>query len=331
MIARKRPRGNARKKISAGSDEDHDKSAVAQAAPPSERDPERAKKRKKKDKKKDKTKGSLLSFGDEADEATSTTLGRPANPSFAKVKKVKAPALRVRAEEDAQPSASAGMYSTEALQALQQSSFQYGGGHVPIAKLDEVTLVAGGEGLPPLADGEGTEGGSIPDGDMIRAARERRERARKKDDYISLNSRDDKQSDEEDADPGSSEGEDIVGGDNVNDRVAFRGQDRRSLAAAGKRAAVEAALRDGADLYQGDNEVTERIPFYSPPLCWAPESCLADQWVARCQLRHMEAEMVKNASRGLGVMSSVGRTGLDLRDTSRGRLGSYMEVRCATA
>ncbi len=241
----------------------------------------RAKAKKKGKRKKGAPSSAMLSFGDEEEEGDSDlqVLKKVANPSLSSLQ-------RRAAEKVGQDvsSSAGGMYSAESLQALKESSFSYGGGHVPVYKSteDEGAAVADEEAV---AD-QDEIGAGIPDAQSIQRAREKRERLRKQGDFIPLNGEDTKDDDHED-----DEDEDGVDGDDLladpsdapsDERVVMKGG--ATPRAARKRAEVQAALADGADFYRGDDE-----------------------------LQRLEAQHVRGAMTGA---LPAGRNSLALRDTS---------------
>lgn len=230
------------------------------------------KKRRKKAKEK-RAKSSLLSFGDETEEVDQVGRVRADNPAVAKKRRARAPPLRER-ELPLAAASSSGMYSAEALKELQQSSFKYGGGHVPVSKPEG--------GHAPVTVGPcRTDDSNIPSADEIYAARQTRELARQQADFIALNDSGNQVAGISDDDDGIDE----LNGGMDSSRVLLRGT---SLGSSGKRAEVQAALQDGSDFYGGDSE-----------------------------LRHIEAQNVRNASR-TGVNSQMrSRNTLNIRDTSR--------------
>ena len=244
--------------------------------------PAKKAKKKKAKKQKGKTAGSrMLSFGDEQEvEGDSLpVLKKVANPSLASFR-------RSRAEEDeatAPAPSSAGMYSAESLKALQESSFSYGGGHVPVYKpAEDEDAVVEEDGAA-----EGDLGAGIPDASSIQRAREKRERLRKQGDYIPLEGEGAQGEEEEaaDDDDDDDDGADLLAdpADAPSDaRVVMRGG--ATPRAARKRAEVKAALADGADFYRGDDE-----------------------------LQRLEAQHVRSAMTGA---VPAGRDSLNLRDTS---------------
>ena len=281
------------------------KPAAAEEEPePAELPPLQGKaKKKKKKKRKERTKGSLLSFGDDAgEEADAPRLKKVANPA---VKALRSERERETASSGGgggggggggSASGGAGMYSAESLRALQESSFSYGGGHVPVFKPEDappeddepVAALSEGAMAPGGAEGEGDGDGvgdSIPDASAIQRAREKRERLRTQGDYIPLGSQGAGAAAEEDGaeEDEDDDGDDLIGdaGGALDQRVVFKGA--ATPRAAGKRAEVEAALADGADFYGGDDE-----------------------------LRRLEADHVRSAATG-----ATGRSTLELRDTSR--------------
>ena len=358
MIARKRAGQQRKKKAKAAwSDEDQDSpttrwfgdkadggdhSEEASRVPKKHKSSKHKKEKKRSKDKKQKSGGSnMLSFGEEAEEVAAVVVKkRPSNPAT-RGKRVQAQPLRVPdATADGGGGSSAGMYSAEALQALKSSSFEYGGGHVPVA--DQETVAAmdaeaddmmGDDFVPPpdedppgSLDGEepgdssSAIGGAIPDSDAIKAAKQKRERLRKQKDYIPLNDsdKDDDDAEEDDDDLGLDEAEELMG--DSNDGGSRLGMQRQS-SSVHRRAEMEAALRDGADFYGGDAEVRHPQPLISDPLAHQRinfcSPCTTENTLCVCsQLREVEAEHVRNATQaGVGGLLR-GRSGLDMRDTT---------------
>lgn len=287
MFKKRAQKGQSRRKRAepdhepAAADADDAAAAGAAGAPA-------AAKPKKKKRKKEKAKlSSMLSFGDEEEEAGDAlpVLKKVANPSLS----FRRGAERAEKKPAAVPTAS--MYSAESLNALKESSFSYGGGHVPVYKPteEEAAVMAAGDGMDEASetggDGDGGVGGSIPDASSIQRARERRERLRKQGEYIPL------EGGGGDSDGGDDDKDDDDDGADLLADPADAPTDERVVMKAGatprsarKRAEVEAALADGADFYRGDDE-----------------------------LQRLEAQHVRSAMTGA---VPTGRDTLNLRDTT---------------